>query len=85
MFHTRNCVLKILKLFGQLFGLVFEYMNTIWGAKKPNTKYQILFGIEKIQIHNINTSIQSDYSMNILILNFLSHPGIGIQIDNIKI
>ena len=58
-----------MKLFWQIFGPVFECPNTIWGAKKTNTKYQILFGIGIIRIPNTNTTIQN----NILIPNYSSH------------
>ena len=52
---------------------LFEYPNTIWGAKKP--EYRILFGIEKIRIPNTNTTIRSNYSNSIRIPNYSSHPG----------
>ena len=63
-----------MKLFGQIFGPVFEDPNTIQVAKKTNTKYQILFGIEIIQIPNTNITIRSNYLNSIRIPNYLSHP-----------
>ena len=61
-----------MKLFGQIFGPVFEYPNTIRGAKK--SEYKILFGIEIIRIPNMNTTIRSNYSKSIRIPNYSSHP-----------
>ena len=53
-----------MKLFGQisLFGV----------PKKPNTKYQILFGIEIIRIPNMKTTIRSNYLISIQIPNYLT-------------
>ena len=57
--------LKLVKLFRQIFGPVFEYRNTLRGAKKMNTEYQILFSIEIIRIPNTNTTVWSNYSNSI--------------------
>ena len=59
-----------MKLFGQV--QLFEYPNTIRGAKKP--QYRILFGSENIRIPNTNTTILSNYFNSIRIPNYLSHP-----------
>ena len=57
---------------------LFEYPNTIRGAKKP--EYRILFGIEKIRIPNTNTTIRSNYSNSIRIPNYSSHPGCAMPL-----
>ena len=73
--HTRHFVKKIVKIFGQIFRPVFVYPNTIHRAKKTNTEYRILFGIEIIRIQNTNIIIRSKYSNSIRIPNYSSHPG----------
>ena len=39
-----------------------QISNTIRYCENPITKYRILFGIEKIQIPNMNSTIGSNYS-----------------------
>ena len=39
-----------------------QISNTIRYCENPITEYQILFGIEKIQIPNMNSTIGSNYS-----------------------
>ena len=40
----------------------YQIPNTIRYWQNPNTKYQILFGIKKIRIINLNSTIWSNYS-----------------------
>ena len=44
-----------------LFLTEYEYQILFGFQKSPNTKYWILFGIEKIQIPNTNSTIWSNY------------------------
>ena len=49
---------KYVKLFGQVFGPAIPIPEYYSGCQKnSNTEYQILFGIEKIRIPNMNTTI----------------------------
>ena len=74
MSHTRHFVLKICET------VWTDIWTSIWrpkyysGCQKKNTKYQILFGIEIIQIPNTNITIRSNYFNSIRIPNHLSHP-----------
>ena len=77
LFHTRHFVLKICEIIWT--GIRFNYSNTqiLFGVpKNPNTKYRILFSIEKIRIPNTNTTIRSNYSNSIRIPNYSSHPAL---------
>ena len=74
MSHTRHFVLKICETIRT--GIRSNYSNTriLFGVpKNPNTEYRILFGIEKIRIPNINTTIRSNYSNSIRIPNYSFH------------
>ena len=74
MSHTRDFVLQISENIRT--GFWSNYLNTriLFGVqKKANTKYQILFDIEKIQIPNPNTTIRSNYSNSIWITSYSSH------------
>ena len=73
--HTRHFVLKLCETIWT--GIRSNYSNTqiIFGVpKNMNTKYRILFRIEKIRIPNTNTTIRSNYSNSIRIPNNSSHP-----------
>ena len=53
----------------------YSNIQILFGIQKnPNTEYQILYGVKKIRIPNTNTAVWSNYSNNIWILNYLSHP-----------
>ena len=70
--HTKHFVLKICESIWT--DIMIWYSNTqilFGGPKKPNTEYRILFGIEKTQILNTNTTIRSNYFNSIQIPNYL--------------
>ena len=73
--HTIHFVLKVCETIWT--GIWANYSNTriLFGVPKSlNTKYQILFSIEKIRIPNMNNTIRSNYLNSIWIPNYLSHP-----------
>ena len=75
MSHKRHFVLKICETIRT--GIRCNYSNTriLFGVPKNlNTKYQILFGIEKILIPNMNTTNRSNYPNSIQIPNYSSQP-----------
>ena len=65
----------------KIFFTTYEYRILIGFQKSPNTKYQIIFGIEKIKIPNIeyySVSRSSKYQIRIVLF------GLTIQIPNTK-
>ena len=60
-------VKKLVKVFGQIFGLVFKYLNTLTGAKINEYQKPKTIRYWKSIIQNMNTTIWSNYLNSIWI------------------